>query len=369
MKKFFQKCSNFGKAVRLISTIFLFFSLFFVSLHNEARGFENSVTFDQVVHLHEVKKFLPLRPKIFSFPAQNVDIPFNPRDFQGNTLIIPQIQLKALIHEGENEKTLHEGVWHRPKTGTPDQGGNMVLAAFRTGSAYVPTFKDLNQLHVGSKIEVFWQKQKFVYEVLHAKTVPATAVEIEDDTAESILTLFTSTADAQNRYVVVARLITNNHPKRGRARLLKNEQPVKPLKQAAPLVAIDNMLIIEKIGVHALIHEGEGEKTLYKGIWHRPKTSSPDKGGNTVLAAHRVMYTSGPNTFFHMDKLKEEDDITVLWNNKKYTYRVFHIEVVPPTAVEIEDNTKEPILTLFTCTPLYTSEKRLVVKAKLVGVI
>lgn len=128
----------------------------------------------------------------------------------------------------------------------------------------------------------------------------------------------------------------------------------------------ENTLFIPKIGVNGQIYEGKGEDTLNLGIWRRPKTSTPDKGGNTVLAAHRFLYTSGPITFYHLDKLVVGDKITIFWNKQRYEYEVIETKEVLPTAIEIENNTKEPILTLFTCTPLFSTERRLVVVAKLV---
>ncbi|MFW5720190.1 MAG: sortase [Candidatus Dojkabacteria bacterium] len=126
----------------------------------------------------------------------------------------------------------------------------------------------------------------------------------------------------------------------------------------------ENTLVIPKIGVDAKIHEGQEEHTLLQGIWRRPNTSTPDKGGNTVLTAHRFMYMSGPNTFFSLDKVKEGDTFAVFWQGQEYTYQVYQIEVVGPERVEIENPTEDPIITLYTCTPLWTSDKRLVVQAK-----
>ena len=128
----------------------------------------------------------------------------------------------------------------------------------------------------------------------------------------------------------------------------------------------DNMLVIPKIGVDAKIQEGKTDATLNKGIWRRPNGSNPDKGGNTVFAAHRYMYTAGPNTFYSLDKLAVGDKIIVFWSGKEYDYQVNTTREVPPTATEIEHNTKDPIVTLYTCTPLFTSKNRLVVTATLI---
>jgi len=129
----------------------------------------------------------------------------------------------------------------------------------------------------------------------------------------------------------------------------------------------DDRLVIPSIGVDGEINEGRGVDTLQKGIWRRPKTSTPDKGGNTVLVAHRFLYTSGSKTFYHLDKVKVGDPIAIYWKGKEYRYEVTETKVVLPTALEIEKPTPEPILTLYTCTPLLTGIDRLVVVAKLVS--
>lgn len=136
-----------------------------------------------------------------------------------------------------------------------------------------------------------------------------------------------------------------------------------PSSQLNP-VPEENTLVIPSIGVNAVIHEGPDINTLLKGPWRRPLSSSPDKGGNTVITGHRFQYTAGPNTFYHLDKLVEEDKIIVFWDQKEYDYEVSDIQIVAPDATEIENNTKEPILTLYTCTPLWTAKNRLVIIAK-----
>jgi LPXTG-site transpeptidase (sortase) family protein len=126
-----------------------------------------------------------------------------------------------------------------------------------------------------------------------------------------------------------------------------------------------NTLLIPEIDVHTQIVEGDTSKALETGIWHRPKTSTPDKGGNTVLVGHRFLYTAGPHTFYHLDKLKVGDRIVLYWQKKRYEYVVDSILVTSPLATEIEQQTSQPILTLYTCTPLFTVDKRLVVRAHL----
>ncbi len=128
-------------------------------------------------------------------------------------------------------------------------------------------------------------------------------------------------------------------------------------------------LIIPRIGVDMpiVVNEPNEAKGLAAGAWQILGTASPDNSGgygNMVLSAHRYLYTSGPNTFFDLDKLEVGDKIIVWWQGKMYSYTVDASKVVPPSAVEILNPSPTPELTLFTCTPVFTTKNRLVVTAR-----
>ena len=129
----------------------------------------------------------------------------------------------------------------------------------------------------------------------------------------------------------------------------------------------DERLVIPSMALDEHVNTGPTEADLLKGVWHRPLTSTPDKGGNTVIIGHRFMY-SNTAVFYNLDKVKDGDSITIYWGGKQYTYQVDSVFVVSPTQVEIENNTPDSRLTLYTCTPLWTSKQRLVVQAKLTKV-
>ena len=124
-----------------------------------------------------------------------------------------------------------------------------------------------------------------------------------------------------------------------------------------------NKLQIASVGINGEIHEGD-ESALNLGFWRRPNTSTPDKGGNTVIVGHRYLYTYGPNTFFNLDKVKLEDDIKLVFRDTLYSYKVIEVKKVQSTDLSIEENTKDPILTLYTCTSLWDQSERLVIIAK-----
>lgn len=139
--------------------------------------------------------------------------------------------------------------------------------------------------------------------------------------------------------------------------------PVKVKESASAKNSKVNSITIPSIGVDAEIVEGKTPSALYKGIWRVPTSSTPDKGGNTVITAHRYLKTSGPKTFYLLDKVQKGDKITIVWNNTTYNYTVYDTFIVTPDRVEIEDNTADSIITLYTCTPLWKNTHRLVVRA------
>ncbi len=139
---------------------------------------------------------------------------------------------------------------------------------------------------------------------------------------------------------------------------LNTKSDGKPIPQ-------DNRLVLPQIDLDAPVYDGLYASTLSKGIWHRPKSSTPDKGGNTVLVAHRFTYKS-PAIFYHLDKINVNDTFALFWGGKEYDYKVREVRVVEPTETYIENSSTDPILTLYTCTPMWTSKQRLVVIADLI---
>ncbi len=125
---------------------------------------------------------------------------------------------------------------------------------------------------------------------------------------------------------------------------------------------------IPKIGVDMpiVIGETDEKKGLDGGAWLIPGTAIPgttDPYNNVVLSAHRFKYESGKYTFFEVDKLVEGDEIVLVTPSGELRYRVAGTEVVLPNAVRILEKSDTPMLTLFTCTPTWSSAYRLVIYA------
>ena len=130
-----------------------------------------------------------------------------------------------------------------------------------------------------------------------------------------------------------------------------------------------NRIQIPKIGIEVPFSTG-GSEVLELGAWHRlPENGNPKEGGNFVLAAHRleIGWTPGQTVrkspFYKIDKLSVGDEITVVYENNKYNYKVNKIYSVHPTAVEIESRSQNAKLTLYTCTLNGAADGRIVIEA------
>lgn len=152
-------------------------------------------------------------------------------------------------------------------------------------------------------------------------------------------------AGAYMLLVIFAPTYTAPHQSEVIALKLKEEPKIK-----------DNRLYIPTIGVDVTIVEGDSESILEKGAWHRrPENGNPEKGGNFVLSAHRFQMgvtpqqTNEKSPFYHIDKLKEDDEIYVDYNGKRFTYIITRKYQVNRYAITIENPSTEPKMTLYSC--------------------
>ena len=104
--------------------------------------------------------------------------------------------------------------------------------------------------------------------------------------------------------------------------------------------------------------------------WRAPDSGNPKDGGNFVLSAHRFIMGLTPqqtlrkSPFYNIDKLVVGDEITIDYEGERYVYQISKIFAVKPEAIEIENRTDEPQLTLYSCTLGGASDGREVIIAK-----
>lgn len=130
-------------------------------------------------------------------------------------------------------------------------------------------------------------------------------------------------------------------------------------------------LTIPDIGIfNAPVFNSDSYWALVNGVAHIPQTSLPWSATpqrNVYLAGHRMGYrgTWSRMIFYNLDKLKK-GELVVLRDRsgKAYRYRVSQTFIVEPDESWVMAQVRgRDMVTLQTCTPIPTFEKRLIVRA------
>jgi len=153
-----------------------------------------------------------------------------------------------------------------------------------------------------------------------------------------------------------------HHRQQALAQAVKSTKKTKANPQPAAIPAGEH-LVIPSIALDQNIVEGQSIYTVNKGVWRWPKSSDPTKSGNMVLIGHRFTY-AGPAVFAHLDLVKVGDPETLYWNGKQFDYKVSQIKVVDPNDTSIIQPTDDTRLTIYTCTPMWSTKFRLAVIAE-----
>ena len=130
-------------------------------------------------------------------------------------------------------------------------------------------------------------------------------------------------------------------------------------------------LTIKKLGIYdAPVFDSDGAWALASGISHVPGTSlpwSPTPERNVYLAGHRMGFrgTWSRMLFYNLGELKEGDEVVLRdGGGRAYEYRVSETFLADPGDSWVMGRVRgRDMVTLQTCTPLYTFEKRLIVRA------
>jgi sortase A len=130
-------------------------------------------------------------------------------------------------------------------------------------------------------------------------------------------------------------------------------------------------LTIEAMGIYdAPVFDSFGRWALANGVAHHPQTSLPwsqSAQRNVYLAGHRMGYrgTWSRLIFYNLDKLKRGDEVLLKDRaGTSYRYRVSEVFITDPTDVWVMGQVRgRDMVTLQTCTPYPTFEKRLIVRA------
>src|SRR5215207_7987587 len=173
---------------------------------------------------------------------------------------------------------------------------------------------------------------------------------------------------------------TNSEPEREVLPVAKDNWPApteeelqavnRPRHYDLPRSAIMGLTIKAMELYNVPVINSDSQWAFSSGVVHEPETSLPWSNTpqrNVYLAAHRLGYygTSSRLVFFNLDKLREGDRVVLEdRSGKAYEYRVSEVFVVDPTDVWVMGQVRgRDMVTLQTCTPVPTFEKRLIVRA------
>jgi sortase A len=127
----------------------------------------------------------------------------------------------------------------------------------------------------------------------------------------------------------------------------------------------ESSVIIPRLDIEIPIVEGDSDDVMVNGMWLRPGSAKPDQEGNIIMAGHRLRVGKPlRQSLFYADKLVPGDEIYLRWQNRLYLFFVVTVTIVSATDSRTELPLLEKTLTLYTCTPLWSSDKRLIIKAK-----
>ena len=118
---------------------------------------------------------------------------------------------------------------------------------------------------------------------------------------------------------------------------------------------------VPRLGVSAIVMEGDSASILRRAVGHIPGTALPGQSGNIAISGHR-------DTFFRpLRHIEAGDEILLTTMTGQYRYRVRATRVVAPDDVSVLRPGTGETLTIITCYPFYfvgPAPSRFIVRAE-----
>lgn len=164
-------------------------------------------------------------------------------------------------------------------------------------------------------------------------------------------------------FVAYVKVDTHVYQQQARAQLVVEAQAPRPA--AGTVVRREGDLLGEissaRIGLRAVISEGESDGVLRRAVGHVPDTAAPGDTGNVALAGHRDGF------FRPLRNIQLGDIITVTAGGVDVRYEVEWTKVVSPADVWVIGPSSARVLTLITCYPftfIGAAPERFIVRAR-----
>jgi LPXTG-site transpeptidase (sortase) family protein len=125
-------------------------------------------------------------------------------------------------------------------------------------------------------------------------------------------------------------------------------------------------MAIPKIGVDSRIAQTAPSRGVWEvadwAVGHLTTTSNPGDQGNGAYAAHDDIKGE---LFKRLAELSPGDGVILYTKHATYRYSVVDQKIVDPSDIAVLNPTRQPTITLISCTPYWVDTQRLIVQAVL----
>ncbi len=121
-------------------------------------------------------------------------------------------------------------------------------------------------------------------------------------------------------------------------------------------------IVISSIGVDWPIVPGDSWEELKQGIGHHVGSANPGERGNLILSGHNDVYGE---PFRDLEKLPMGKDALVYAGANVFRYVIKAKRIVSPSDLSALTSSRNPIITLITCTPYRVDTFRLILIGEL----
>lgn len=141
-----------------------------------------------------------------------------------------------------------------------------------------------------------------------------------------------------------------------------------------PGINVDAPIIADYSKTPEQVANGDFDTELLKWVAKYPATPNPGQNWHTLLFGHssseawnRSQYNA---IFAQLPNLKTDDTFSIVWNGQLYDYKIVEKDIIIPSKLQKtfskRETTDKNYLTLITCRPIGTTQKRMTVTAELV---
>lgn len=141
-----------------------------------------------------------------------------------------------------------------------------------------------------------------------------------------------------------------------------------------PAIEGNYVLSIDKIDIDVpIVLNVDGKNKSYylqsleQGVAHMKDTALPGNKGNVFIFGHSSYYTGDYREIFaRLNEIETGDEIIIKSSTRDYKYKIYQKEIIAADQMDVLDQPQnKSIITLMTCWPLGTTEKRLIVVGEL----